>query len=116
MAAFLYASRGQREKIDPRILRSRPQDVIQGDYAYWTEAFAEHYPASVCATVLNCSLLACRAWDSTVCVGKTRENRAKQPYPASRRKWHFHAYSQICPEKEVNQIADNGLTVNPHWA
>jgi serine/threonine-protein kinase len=36
MAAFLYASRGQRDKIDPRILKSRPADVIDGDLAYWT--------------------------------------------------------------------------------
>ena len=35
MAAFLYASRGQRDKIDPKLLKSRPQDVIDGDYAYW---------------------------------------------------------------------------------
>jgi eukaryotic-like serine/threonine-protein kinase len=31
-----YASRGQRDKIDPRILKSRPADVIDGDVAYWT--------------------------------------------------------------------------------
>ena len=36
MAAFLYASRGQRDKIDPKILESRPTDVIDGDLAYWT--------------------------------------------------------------------------------
>jgi TolB-like protein/Flp pilus assembly protein TadD len=36
MAAFLYASRGQRDKIDPRILNSRPAEVIDGDLAYWT--------------------------------------------------------------------------------
>jgi eukaryotic-like serine/threonine-protein kinase len=36
MAAFLYASRGQRDKIAPKLLRSRTQDVIDGDYAYWT--------------------------------------------------------------------------------
>jgi len=36
MAAFLYASRGQRDKIDPRILKSRPAEVIDGDIAYWT--------------------------------------------------------------------------------
>jgi TolB-like protein/Tfp pilus assembly protein PilF len=36
MAAFLYASRGQRDKIDPKLLRSRTRDVIDGDYAYWT--------------------------------------------------------------------------------
>ena len=38
MAAFLYASRGQRDKIDPKISRARPTDVIDGDYAYWTGA------------------------------------------------------------------------------
>lgn len=38
MAAFLYASRGQRDKIDPKILKSHPQEVIDGDYAYWTGA------------------------------------------------------------------------------
>ena len=36
MAGFLYASRGQREKIDSRVLDSRPGDVIDGDQAYWT--------------------------------------------------------------------------------
>jgi len=36
MAAFLYASRGQRDKIDQRILRAHPHDVIDGDFAYWT--------------------------------------------------------------------------------
>ena len=36
MAAFLYASRGQREKIDRRILDSRPAEVVDGDQAYWT--------------------------------------------------------------------------------
>ena len=35
MAAFLYASRGQRDKIDPELLRSRPENVIDGDVAYW---------------------------------------------------------------------------------
>jgi hypothetical protein len=36
MAAFLYASRNQREKIDPRIFQTRPEQVIDGDQAYWT--------------------------------------------------------------------------------
>ena len=36
MAAFLYASRGQREKIDRRVLSSRPELVVDGDQAYWT--------------------------------------------------------------------------------
>jgi len=36
MAAFLYASRHQREKIAPRLLRYRPEQVIDGDDAYWT--------------------------------------------------------------------------------
>jgi eukaryotic-like serine/threonine-protein kinase len=35
MAAFLYASRGQRKKIDPRLLQYRPEQVIDGDAAYW---------------------------------------------------------------------------------
>ncbi len=35
MAAFLYASRGQREKIDPRILKYRPEQMTDGDGAYW---------------------------------------------------------------------------------
>jgi serine/threonine protein kinase/lipopolysaccharide biosynthesis regulator YciM len=34
-AAFLYASRHQRDKIDGRIFRFRPQQVIDGDQAYW---------------------------------------------------------------------------------
>ena len=35
MAAFLYASRGQRGKIDPSLFEMRPQQVIDGDFAYW---------------------------------------------------------------------------------
>jgi serine/threonine protein kinase/Flp pilus assembly protein TadD len=35
MAAFLYASRHQREKIAPKILRYRPEQIIDGDGAYW---------------------------------------------------------------------------------
>jgi TolB-like protein/Flp pilus assembly protein TadD len=36
MAAFLYASRHQREKIAPRLLQYRPEQIIDGDGAYWT--------------------------------------------------------------------------------
>ena len=36
MAAFLYASRKQREKIDPRVLKVNPANVVDGDQAYWT--------------------------------------------------------------------------------
>ncbi len=36
LAAFLYASRNQRNKIDPALLQSRPEQVIDGDGAYWT--------------------------------------------------------------------------------
>lgn len=36
MAAFLYASQGQRDKIDPKILRAQPAEIIDGDLAYWT--------------------------------------------------------------------------------
>jgi tetratricopeptide (TPR) repeat protein len=35
MAGFLYASRHQREKIAPRLLKYRPEDLIDGDGAYW---------------------------------------------------------------------------------
>jgi eukaryotic-like serine/threonine-protein kinase len=36
VAAFLYASRGQRDKIDPTLFQNRPERVIDGDAAYWT--------------------------------------------------------------------------------
>ena len=35
MAAFLYASRGERTKIDPTLFEMRPPLVIDGDFAYW---------------------------------------------------------------------------------
>jgi len=35
-AAFLYAVRHQRDRIDPRIFQTRPEQVIDGDQAYWT--------------------------------------------------------------------------------
>jgi serine/threonine protein kinase/Flp pilus assembly protein TadD len=35
LAAFWYASQGQREKIDPRLFTYRPAEVIDGDAAYW---------------------------------------------------------------------------------
>jgi TolB-like protein/tetratricopeptide (TPR) repeat protein len=35
IAAFVYASRGERQRIDPRILKSRPEDVVDGDESYW---------------------------------------------------------------------------------
>jgi tetratricopeptide (TPR) repeat protein len=34
-AAFLYATRGQREKISPSLFRYRPEQVVDGDAAYW---------------------------------------------------------------------------------
>jgi eukaryotic-like serine/threonine-protein kinase len=36
LGGFLFASRHQREKIDPSIFRARPDQVIDGDAAYWT--------------------------------------------------------------------------------
>ena len=36
MAAFLYASRNQKDKIDPRVLQIHPEQVNDGDHAYWT--------------------------------------------------------------------------------
>ncbi|HKT68228.1 MAG TPA: tetratricopeptide repeat protein, partial [Terriglobales bacterium] len=35
LSAFLYASRGERQKIDPSLFEYKPQDVIDGDVAYW---------------------------------------------------------------------------------
>jgi eukaryotic-like serine/threonine-protein kinase len=35
VAAFLYASRKQRDKIDGRLFQYRPEQVIDGDEAYW---------------------------------------------------------------------------------
>jgi len=35
VAGFLYASRGQREKIDAHVLQYRPEQIIDGDAAYW---------------------------------------------------------------------------------
>ncbi|MGD0567894.1 MAG: protein kinase [Candidatus Sulfotelmatobacter sp.] len=34
-AAFLYASRHQRDKIDPKLFQYRPAQIIDGDEAYW---------------------------------------------------------------------------------
>jgi serine/threonine protein kinase/tetratricopeptide (TPR) repeat protein len=35
LAAFWYASQGQREKIDPRLFSYKSDEVIDGDAAYW---------------------------------------------------------------------------------
>jgi eukaryotic-like serine/threonine-protein kinase len=35
LAAFVYASRNQRARIDPKLLLSRPEQIIDGDGAYW---------------------------------------------------------------------------------
>jgi serine/threonine protein kinase/tetratricopeptide (TPR) repeat protein len=35
LAGFLYASRHQRDKIDAGLLRYRPEQIIDGDAAYW---------------------------------------------------------------------------------
>jgi tetratricopeptide (TPR) repeat protein len=35
LAAFLYAARGQREKVDPQLLKYSPEEIIDGDSAYW---------------------------------------------------------------------------------
>jgi eukaryotic-like serine/threonine-protein kinase len=36
ISGFLYASRGQRDKIYPKLLQRRPDQVVDGDAAYWT--------------------------------------------------------------------------------
>ena len=35
LAAFVYASQGRRDKIDPQILALRPSQTVDGDGAYW---------------------------------------------------------------------------------
>jgi serine/threonine-protein kinase len=35
LAAFLYAARGQRERIAPSVFQHRPEKYIDGDGAYW---------------------------------------------------------------------------------
>jgi serine/threonine-protein kinase len=35
LAAFVYASRGQRDRIDPAVFANRPEQYIDGDGAYW---------------------------------------------------------------------------------
>lgn len=35
LAAFLYASRGQRDRIAPMVFAYKPEDVVDGDQAYW---------------------------------------------------------------------------------
>ena len=36
MAGFLYGSRNQRQKIDPRVFQTSPRETMDGDNAYWT--------------------------------------------------------------------------------
>ena len=38
MSAFVHASRGERDKIDPSILRYKPEEVVDGDTAEWIGA------------------------------------------------------------------------------
>ncbi len=35
LAAFLWASQGQRQKIDPKLFQFRPKEIADGDAAYW---------------------------------------------------------------------------------
>ncbi len=36
VSAFVRASRGERDRIDPRLLRYKPEEVVDGDTAEWT--------------------------------------------------------------------------------
>ena len=38
LAAILHASRGERDKIDPRILSLKPEEIVDGDLAEWVGA------------------------------------------------------------------------------
>jgi hypothetical protein len=37
-SAIVHASRGERDRIDPRIFRYKPEDVVDGDLAEWIGA------------------------------------------------------------------------------
>ena len=37
-SAFLHAMRGERDKIDPAVLRYKPEDIVDGDLAEWVGA------------------------------------------------------------------------------
>ncbi|HET9699026.1 MAG TPA: protein kinase [Terriglobales bacterium] len=36
IASWIYASKGQRNKIDPIVIAQKPSDMLDGDGAYWT--------------------------------------------------------------------------------
>jgi Flp pilus assembly protein TadD len=38
ISAFIYASRGERDRIDPSVFRYRPEEVVDGDLAEWIGA------------------------------------------------------------------------------
>ena len=38
LAAIVHASRGEREKIDPRIIKLKPEEIVDGDLAEWVGA------------------------------------------------------------------------------
>ena len=38
MSAMLHAARGERDKIDPRVFRYKPEEVVDGDLAEWIGA------------------------------------------------------------------------------
>jgi eukaryotic-like serine/threonine-protein kinase len=38
LAAILHASRGERDKIDPRIIKLKPEEIVDGDLAEWVGA------------------------------------------------------------------------------
>ncbi|HEX6803759.1 MAG TPA: protein kinase [Terriglobales bacterium] len=38
ISALVHASRGERNQIDPRVLRYRPEEIVDGDFAEWIGA------------------------------------------------------------------------------
>jgi tetratricopeptide (TPR) repeat protein len=38
ISGIVHASRGERDKIDPRIFRYKPEDIVDGDLAEWVGA------------------------------------------------------------------------------
>ena len=36
ISSIVYASRGQRDRIDPKLFQFKPEDTVDGDLAEWT--------------------------------------------------------------------------------
>jgi eukaryotic-like serine/threonine-protein kinase len=52
IASMVHAARGERDKVDPRIFRYKPEEIVDGDMAEWIGAvhalLGENQPATAC--------------------------------------------------------------------